>query len=224
MGKLIVLEGLDGSGKATQAALLAKTLREKGFETMQVTFPDYESDSSALVRMYLAGEFGERPDSVNPYAASAFYAVDRYASYQKNWKGFYQSGGIVVADRYTTSNAVHQCAKLPETQWADYLDWLFCFEYEKMKIPAPDKVLYLDMDPAVSQRLLEGRYREKGTKDIHEKDVAYLKRARAAALYCQRRLGWSRIACDDGSLPYPIEDIARRIEQAATGSLQKEGK
>lgn len=224
MGELIVLEGLDGSGKATQALLLAESLKKKGYKTLQVTFPDYQSDSSALVRMYLAGEFGEKPDSVNPYAASAFYAVDRYASYQKNWRAFYLDGGIVIADRYTTSNAVHQCAKLPENEWEAYLDWLFHFEYEKMKIPAPGKVIYLDMEPAVSQQLLEGRYKKSGSKDIHEKDVDYLRRARGAALYCQKRLGWERVACDDGKKPYPIDNIAHRILEIIESYLKREGK
>ena len=128
-GKLIVLEGLDGSGKATQAALLTEYLSHQGVPVKKITFPDYASDSSALVKMYLAGKFGTHPDDVNAYAASAFYAVDRFASFKTNWGSFYQNGGVVVADRYTTSNAVHQCSKLPEEEWPAYLDWLFTFEY-----------------------------------------------------------------------------------------------
>ena len=124
-GKLLVLEGLDGSGKATQAKLLAAHLAGSGRRVMEVTFPDYESDSSALVKMYLSGQFGSRPDDVNPYAASSFYAVDRYASYKTKWGSFYEAGGIVIADRYTTSNAVHQCSKLPPDQWDGFLRWAF---------------------------------------------------------------------------------------------------
>lgn len=219
MGKLIVIEGLDGSGKATQAALLAKALEKENRKVKQVTFPDYQSDSSALVRMYLSGEFGDKPDSVNAYAASTFYAVDRYASFQKNWKAFYEAGGIVVADRYTTSNAVHQCAKLPSTEWKEYLDWLFSFEYEKIQIPAPDLVIYLDMDPMVSQKLMDGRYQNSGSKDIHEKDVEYLKRSRKSARYCQQQLGWKCIPCDDGTAPYSIEQIAARVLETVKDSL-----
>ena len=139
-GKLLVLEGLDGSGKATQAKLLAAHLAESGRRVMEVTFPDYESDSSALVKMYLSGQFGSRPDDVNPYAASSFYAVDRYASYKTKWGSFYEAGGIVIADRYTTSNAVHQCSKLPPDQWDGFLRWAFEYEYRLLGLPAPDAV------------------------------------------------------------------------------------
>ena len=139
-GRLLVIEGLDGSGKATQAKLLAAHLAESGRKVMEITFPDYESDSSALVKMYLSGRFGDKPDDVNPYAASSFYAVDRYASYKTKWGSFYEAGGIVIADRYTTSNAVHQCSKLPPEQWDDFLRWAFDYEYRLLGLPAPDAV------------------------------------------------------------------------------------
>ena len=139
-GRLLVIEGLDGSGKATQAKLLAAHLAESGRRVMEITFPDYESDSSALVKMYLSGQFGDKPDDVNPYAASSFYAVDRYASYKTRWGSFYEAGGIVIADRYTTSNAVHQCSKLPPEQWNDFLRWAFDYEYRLLGLPAPDAV------------------------------------------------------------------------------------
>ena len=139
-GRLLVIEGLDGSGKATQAKLLAAHLAEGGRRVMEITFPDYESDSSALVKMYLSGQFGDKPDDVNPYAASSFYAVDRYASYKTRWGSFYEAGGIVIADRYTTSNAVHQCSKLPPEQWDDFLRWAFDYEYRLLGLPAPDAV------------------------------------------------------------------------------------
>ncbi len=151
-GKLIVLEGLDGSGKATQAKLLAEHLAAQGVPVQKITFPDYASDSSALVKMYLSGEFGQHPDDVNAYAASSFYAVDRYASYKTSWGSFYEQGGVIIADRYTTSNAVHQCSKLPQEQWEEYLHWLFDYEFRLLGLPAPDRVIYLQVDPAVSQR------------------------------------------------------------------------
>ncbi|MBR4212322.1 MAG: thymidylate kinase, partial [Oscillibacter sp.] len=134
-GQLFVLEGLDGSGKATQAKLLADALRAQGRRVRQVSFPDYESDSSALVRMYLAGAFGTRPGDVNAYAASSFYAVDRYASYRRDWGAFYDAGGVIAADRYTTSNAVHQCSKLSREQWDAFADWLFSYEYDLLGLP-----------------------------------------------------------------------------------------
>ena len=128
MGQLIIFEGLDGSGKGTQTKLTARRLQEQGKDLRQVTFPNYESDSSALVKMYLSGAFGDKPDDVNAYAASSFYAVDRYASYKTDWGEFYREGGLVLSDRYTTSNAVHQCSKLPPMHWDGFLNWLFDFE------------------------------------------------------------------------------------------------
>ena len=196
MGKLIIFEGLDGSGKGTQTNLLCQALRARGADLRQITFPDYESDSSALVRMYLSGRFGQRPDDVNAYAASTFYAVDRFSSYKTDWGEFYRAGGLVVSDRYTTSNAVHQCSKLPPMHWDGFLDWLFDFEYRKMGIPAPDAVVYLSVDVEVSQGLLAARYHGDAAKmDIQEKDTEYLARSRAAAEYCAHKLGWRRIDC-----------------------------
>ena len=213
-GRLIVIEGLDGSGKATQAKLLAETLQKQGLPVRSVTFPDYESDSSALVKMYLRGEMGSHPDDVNAYAASTFYAVDRYASYKKDWHEFYMGGGIVIADRYTTSNMVHQCSKLPRSQWDGYLDWLVPFEYEKIGIPAPDEVIYLQVDPAVSQKLMTGRYQgDEAKKDIHEKDTEYLERSRAAAEYCADKYQWRRVECTSSGAMRSIEDIHASVMQ-----------
>ena len=214
MHNLIVIEGLDGSGKATQAKLAADHLRRSGKNVRQVSFPDYESESSALVKMYLHGEFGSKPDDVNAYAASSFYAVDRYASFKKDWKKDWETG-TVIADRYTTSNAVHQCAKLPEESWNGYLSWLFDFEYDLLGIPAPDLVVYLRVDPDVSQKLLSDRYKgDLSKKDIHEKDIAYLVRCRKAAEYCARKYGWSIIDCCSGSKMRSIEDIQADVREA----------
>ena len=196
MGKLIIFEGLDGSGKGTQTHLTAENLRAEGRELRQITFPNYQSPSSSLVKMYLGGEFGQRPDDVNAYAASSFYAVDRYASYKTDWGSFYREGGLVLSDRYTTSNAVHQCSKLPPMHWDGFLNWLFDFEYKKIGIPAPDCVVYLAVDPEVSQKLMTERYHgDESRKDIQEKDREYMARSRAAAEYCARMLGWQRIEC-----------------------------
>lgn len=213
MGKLIIFEGLDGSGKGTQAALTAQKLRQRGVTLRQVTFPDYDSESSALVKMYLSGRFGQKPDDVNAYAASSFYAVDRFASYKTDWGAFYREGGLVLSDRYTTSNAVHQCSKLPPAQWDGFLNWLFDFEYKKIGIPEPDLVLYLAVDPEVSQKLLENRYHgDERKKDIQEKDREYMARSRAAAEYCARTLGWQRIECTcAGRAMRPVEEINAEI-------------
>ena len=213
-GKLIVVEGLDGSGKATQSERLYDYLKSTGKSVRKVSFPNYGSDSSGPLRMYLSGQFGKSPDAVNPYAASSFFAVDRYAGYKSDWGEFYDNGGIIIADRYTTSNAIHQCSKLPEEQWDGFLEWLFSFEYELMGIPAPDCVIYLRVDPEVSQSLLDKRYNNhEEKKDIHESDLGYLKRSRTAADYCAVKLGWLRVECVSGGGIRPIDEIAAEIAE-----------
>ena len=217
--KRIVIEGLDGSGKATQAKRLTEALAEKGIPVREVSFPDYGSDSSALVRMYLSGQFGTDPQDVNAYAASSFFAVDRFASYKKDWCRDY-ARGVVIADRYTTSNAVHQCSKLPKEQWDDFLNWLFDFEYKKLGIPAPDRVIYLNVDPAVSQALMTARYSgDENKKDIHERDIAYLRHSREAAAYCAEKLGWETVdCCRDGQMR-SIEDIHKDVMKLLENSI-----
>lgn len=191
---LIVIEGLDGSGKATNAALLKEYLERSGKTVKKITFPDYESDSSALIKMYLAGQFGKKPTDVGAYAASTFYAVDRFASYKTDWEQNYKNGDWIIADRYTTSNAVHQASKLEGKERDDYLLWLYEFEFVKMGLPRPDAVIYLDVPPEVSQKLIEGRYNgDNSKKDIHESDVEYLNHCRDAALYAADKLGWHKI-------------------------------
>ena len=216
MGKLIVIEGLDGSGKSTQLELLPEGLKSIGIDSQTVSFPNYESDSSALVKMYLAGEFGKKPDDVNAYAASTFYAVDRYASYKTGWGEYYESGGTVVAGRYTTSNAVHQASKLPRDKWEDFLSWLYDFEYKKIGIPKPDLVIFLDMPIDVSQKLMSKRYSENGgKKDIHESDVEYLNHCRDSALFTAEFSGWKIISCAKDGEARSIEEIAADILAAA---------
>lgn len=212
MGKLIVIEGLDGSGKSTQLKLLPERLKAVGIDCKTVSFPDYESDSSALVKMYLGGSFGTAPNDVNPYAASAFYTVDRYASYKTAWAEYYNGGGTVVSGRYTTSNAIHQASKLPESEWTAFLDWLYDFEYNKIAVPRPDKVIFLDMPVDVSQRLLDKRYDALGgKKDIHESDTDYLDKCRRAALFTAEYSGWEKISCAKNGIPRRIDDISDDI-------------
>lgn len=221
MHKLIVIEGLDGSGKATQAQFLFEKLLERGLPVRKVSFPNYDSPSSALVKMYLSGEFGTHPDDVNAYAASAFYAVDRFASFKKDWEKHYRSG-LIIADRYTTSNAVHQCSKLKQSEWDSYLHWLFDFEYRLLGIPEPDLVLYLRVDPELSQHLLEERYEGRDKRDIHEKDLSYLAHCRAAADYCAKKLGWKTIECTENGRMRSAEDIDAEIMTVVQMSLEGE--
>ena len=211
MGKLLVIEGLDGSGKATQTSLLFSKLAETGKIVRKVSFPDYDSPSSALIKMYLSGEFGTRPDEVNAYAASSFYSVDRYAYFKREWEKDWLSG-IVIADRYTTSNAIHQCPKIEKSKWDEYLDWLYGYEYDLLRIPKPDIVIYLKVDPIVSQKLLEQRYNEdEEKKDIHERDVEYLIRCQEAAIYCSERFGWKTVECTSGLEMRRVQDIHNEI-------------
>lgn len=212
MGKLIVIEGLDGCGKSTQLELLPQNLLKNEIESKSVSFPDYDSNSSALVKMYLGGEFGKKPGDVNAYAASLFYAVDRFASYKTNWGDYYNQNGVIVSGRYTTSNAVHQTSKMDESEWQGFLDWLYDLEYNKVGIPKPDKVIFLDMPIEVSQKLLSGRYNgDEGKKDIHESDTAYLDKCRKAAMFTAKYSGWTIIPCAKDGEPRTIEDIAKDI-------------
>ena len=190
MGQLVVLDGLDGSGKTTQLARLGGYLTGRGIHYRQISFPDYRNPSSSLVRMYLDGAFGSSPDAVGAYAASSFYAVDRYASYKQFWQPDYEAGALILAARYTTSNAIHQMGKLPKSEWDAYLRWLEDYEYGLLGLPRPDLVIFLDMPPEVSQTLLSGRYEgDEAKKDIHERDRAYLLRCRDSALYAAEAMG-----------------------------------
>ncbi len=212
MGRLMVIDGLDGCGKSTQLALLKEYLDGCGATYRQISFPDYDQPSSALVKMYLHGELGGSPAAVNAYAASSFYAVDRYASYTMFWKEDYAAGVPIVAARYTTSNAIHQMTKLPQEEWDGYLAWLEEYEYGKLGLPRPDMVIFLDMPLEVSQKLLAKRYNgDEGKKDIHERDLTYLSKCREAALYAAARCGWVVIPCSDGGEPLPTKTIHEQL-------------
>ncbi len=212
-GKLIVFEGTDGSGKTTQYARLCKRLESEGKQFQRLVFPQYEKPSSALLRMYLGGEFGSKPEDVNAYAASTFYAVDRYASLKQVWGEYYEQGGLVLADRYITSNAVHQAAKVKEEERGEFFDWLFDFECNKLGLPQPDMVIYLDMPTEKAVENLRSREAATNTKaDIHEVDTAYLALCHETAGQAADYLGWKRIRCVDslGQLR-TIEDLHEEI-------------
>ncbi len=221
MGKLIVIEGLDGSGKTTQTPLLVNELERQGKKVKMISFPRYESESSALLRMYLNGELGTHPDDVNAYAASSFFAVDRYASFKQDWQAFYEEpDAVVVATRYTSSNEIHQLAKLPREEWEAFLSWLEEFEFDRLGIPRPDMVLYLDMKYEIAMSLVSGRSDTTGQKkDIHELDADYMLRCHKAAAYAADRLGWKTVVCWEGKEPLSVEEISEKVLEETTKLL-----
>lgn len=211
-GRLVTIEGLDGSGKATQTGLLCGALEKDGINPLRISFPDYAEPSSVLAKMYLDGAFGSNPDDVNAYAASSFYAVDRYASFMLHWKKPYENGALVVADRYTTSNVVYQLPKQPRENWDSLADWLLDFEYRKLELPEPDLTVFLDVDPDASQKLLVRRYHgDKDKRDIHESDTAYLSACRESALYAAERFGWKMVSCMKGNQLKSIAEIHSEV-------------
>ena len=212
MGKLIVIEGTDGSGKSTQFRLLTEAVAASGREFQKLVFPQYKEESSALIRMYLGGQFGDKPSDVNAYAASAFYAVDRYASYKKVWGEWYEQGGLVLSDRYTTSNAVHQASKEPPENRGEFLRWLYEFEYDKLGLPRPDLTIYLDVPTEYTEQLMRSREAATGTSaDIHEQDLEYLSTCRRMGKKAAQYYGWTVIDCVQDGAMRSIEDIHEEI-------------
>ena len=219
-GILIALDGLDGSGKETQTRLLEEALKAKGIPCRSVSFPTYDEKMSAAVKLYLGGAFGNDPHAVNGYAASVFYGVDRYCSYMLDWKKDYEAGTVILANRYTTANAVHQLSKLPAEDYDGFLKWLFDLEYGKMGLPAPDLVLYLCVPPEVSEALIKSRSSQTGREtDIHENDKRHLSDSYKAALYSAEKLGWEKIDCARDMTLRTREDIHQEILSAVEALL-----
>lgn len=214
-GKLIVIEGGDGSGKKVQTDTLFTRLVQEGYNVRKISFPNYGSESSSLIKMYLRGDFGNSPEDVSAYIASTFFAVDRYASYKTDWQKFYADGGIVLADRYTTSNMVHQTSKIhDEAQRNKFLDWLWAFEFEMFGLPIPDCVVFLDMPPEYSRKLIENRKNKitgEEEKDIHEKSQQHLIDAYYGACEVARKYNWSKINCVSQGKIRSIKDIHREL-------------
>ena len=216
-GKLIVLEGIDGSGKSTQYKKLCERLEAEGREFRRITFPRYSEESSALIRAYLGGQFGSKPGDVNAYAASTFYAVDRFASYKTDWKEYYEKGGLILSDRYTTSNACHQGSKLQGEERQRFLEWLYDFEFRLMDLPEPSLVIYLDIDLEVSRRQMLSRQNQTNTSaDIHEKDFDYLAACLEAGRFAADHYGWRRIACMEHGEMRGIDSIHEEIYAAVS--------
>lgn len=224
-GKLITIEAGDGSGKATQTKALYDRLLAEGYQVLKVEYPDYQSESSALVRMYLGGELGQQAENVSAYGASAFFAVDRYASYLLKWRQAYESGWIILADRYTTSNMVHQAVKLKDSaEREEFLTWLWDFEFGRLQLPVPDRVIYLDMPPEISDRLINSRAAKDSSrqKDIHEKDTSYLHHCHRAYNEVAEKYGWVKISCAQQGNLRTVQDIHEDVYQAVKEILRDE--
>lgn len=223
MGFFITLDGLDASGKETQSDLLCSALQKQGYQVRALSFPMYGHPGAVPVELYLNGTLGAQPEDTNAFAASTFFSVDRYISYRTDWKkDIDDPNTIVVSNRYTTANAVHQLSKLPKEQWSSFLDWLWDFEFNKLGLPLPDMIFYLEMHPDISMRLLAHRTEETGRKqDIHETNKTHLIKSYEAAQYASDTLGWNRIVCHADNEPRPISDIHSEIMALVTGELLK---
>lgn len=215
MGKLIVIDGTDGSGKQTQMEILENKLKEGNIDYKKISFPNYNSPSSSLVKMYLSGEFGQDAKKVSPYIASTFFAADRYATYKKELEEYYENGGLILADRYTTANMVHQAGKIKdEVERKKFLDWLWDLEFNLYKIPVPTKVFFLDMPPEYTIKLMENRknkFAENEIKDIHERDRVHLQESYEAACKLAKSYNWVKINCIHNEEIRTIEEIGKEI-------------
>ena len=223
MGYFIAIDGLDGSGKATQSRLLCKALEAEDRKVRTVSFPVYDSKSSVFVKMYLSGELGTNACDTNAYAASTFFSIDRYISYRTDWHKDYSSPDtVLLADRYTSANAVHQLSKLKREEWDGYLSWLVDFEYNKLSLPKPDTVIYLELLPELSISLINSRSKETGrTKDIHELDARFLEKSYEAAVYACEKLGWTKIKCFDKNGVRKPENIAAEVLEIVHSKMQE---
>lgn len=226
MGKLFVIDGTDGSGKQTQFLKLKNRLDEEGIKYMHVSFPNYDSPSSSLVKMYLSGEFGEHPNDVSAYVASTFYAADRYATFKTKFEKYYETGGIILADRYTTSNMIHQAGKIKDKrERKKFIEWLFDLEFNMYKIPKPDKVFFLNMPPKQSLKLMENRenkFTHSMQKDIHEKDANHIIDSYNAACDVAKEYGWTEINCMKDEEIRTIEDIHEEIFAIVKNELKED--
>lgn len=223
-GYIVVIEGTDGCGKQTQSRELLRRLTDRGYDVRLQSFPNYESQSSGPVKMYLGGEFGD-VNSLNPYQASSLYAVDRLCTYNKDLKAFYENGGILILDRYVQSNMIHQAGKAKSLDEVDeLLDWLNEFEFGTLKLPKPDRVIFLDVPVDVSLRLMEERGIHKtGTaKDVHEQDPNHIRHAYNAGKYVGEKFNWDIINCTSNSQMKSVEEISDIIWERVKGDIEKD--
>lgn len=215
MGKLFVIDGTDGSGKQTQLELLKTRLTNENIDFKSVSFPNYDDASSSLVKMYLAGEFGKDAKAISPYIASTFFAADRYATFKRYYEDYYNAGGIILSDRYTTSNMLQQAGKIQDkVERKKFLNWLWDFEFNLYGLPIPEEVFFLNMPLEVSAKLMQDRENKithEAKKDIHESDPEYLKEVYLAACELSKEYHWFEINCIKNNEIRTVEDINNEI-------------
>ena len=216
MGILIAIDGVDASGKQTHTTMLFDKLSNDGYNVRKISFPAYESPSSELVKMYLSGDFGDKPEDVNAYAASSFFAADRFASFRTDWREFYdKADSVIIADRYTSSNMIHQASKIDDLDEKDkFLDWLFELEYKVYGIPKPDLTFFLDMPVEFAKKLMqdrENKFDNSDVKDIHERNREYLEKSYNNACYIADKFSWEHILCVQNEGIRSIEEINDEI-------------
>lgn len=223
MKKLIAVEGVDASGKQTQTELLYQHLIKSGYDVRRMSFPVYDSDSSAGVRMYLNGELSDSADGISAYAASSLFAADRFLSYKSDWQKDYDGGKLILCDRYIGSNMIHQACKLEEGEMDSFLDWLDGFEHGIYNLPRADLTIFLDMPPEYGRKLMASRLNKidnSETHDIHERDGGFLEKSYNTACKVAEKFGWTRISCvKDGEIR-TVEDISREVIAAAENVLK----
>ncbi|WP_022819815.1 dTMP kinase [Fusobacterium russii] len=226
MGKIIVIEGTDSSGKETQTKLLYERIKKLYNRTIKISFPNYKSPACEPVKMYLAGEFGKDATKINPYPVSTMYAIDRYASFKQNWEKFYRDNYIIITDRYVTSNMIHQASKIEDRdKKEEYLKWLEDLEYEKIEIPRPDEVIFLKMPIDKAKILMEERKNKitgEEKKDIHELNEEYLKKSYDNACLISKKYSWTEIECVENSKIKTIEQINNEIFEKVKRFIEKE--
>ncbi len=226
MGKLFVIDGTDGSGKQTQSAKLKERLEKEGVDFKSVSFPNYDSPSSSLVKMYLGGEFGTDPKKISPYIASTFYAADRFATFQKEYKEYYDNGGIIIADRYTTSNMIHQAGKIKDdSEREKFLNWLWNFEFNLYGLPIPTEVIFLNMPIEYSMKLMEERENKithDAKKDIHENDKNHLIDSYNEACKLASKYNWKEVMCVKNDEIRTVDDIHEEVYQIISKHIKKQ--
>ena len=187
-----------------------------------ISFPAYDKPSSELVKMYLSGDLGEKPEDVSAYAASTFFAADRFSTYRTDWGKDYNDATIIIADRYVTSNMIHQASKLKTEERSEFLDWLDNFEYNIYSLPRPDITIFLDMPPEFGAELMrerENKFSGDSEKDIHERNKEYLKESYDNACFVAEKYNWERISCVNCGKIRTIEDINEEVFELVKGIL-----